>query len=145
MAMERGQTFATPATFDDARREIDRLKGQRRRPRGDAARERRAVSRDLRERAGGSSAVQSHELDGYGSTAAWKKTTDALLVIEHNRPDGTSVDGTSQGDGAARIFRRHGFHWAPNRRRWVLPNSNGRPADLARLTGLESALRLSSF
>ncbi|MCW2980483.1 MAG: hypothetical protein JWO14_2210 [Solirubrobacterales bacterium] len=72
LALKTGQSFAYPRTAADASREIDRLRGARRTPTADRRRELRAVSREMAERRGGSSAVDTdYELEGYGSTASW--------------------------------------------------------------------------
>ena len=70
LAVERGETFATPATRRQASAEIARLKTRRRSTRTERAVERRQVSHDLAER-GDAAAVRDHEVVGYGSSARW--------------------------------------------------------------------------
>ncbi|HEX5983891.1 MAG TPA: hypothetical protein VFY69_06775 [Solirubrobacterales bacterium] len=70
LALGRGQTFAYPATFEEADREIKRLLKMKRTGRSDRRREARAISADMA--AGGDAArVRDDELRGYGSSAAW--------------------------------------------------------------------------
>ncbi|HEX3562439.1 MAG TPA: hypothetical protein VHU24_06340 [Solirubrobacterales bacterium] len=71
LALARGQTFAYPATFDEADREIKRLLKVKRSSRADRRREIRAISADMAER-GDAASIRSHELGGYGSNAHWR-------------------------------------------------------------------------
>jgi hypothetical protein len=71
LALGRGQTFAYPETFDEADREIKRLRRVKRTSRADRRREARAVSADMAARGDGAR-VRDHELRGYGSNAAWR-------------------------------------------------------------------------
>lgn len=71
LALGRGQTFAYPKTFEEADREIKRLRKVKRTSRADRRREARALSADLA--CGGDAAsVRDHELGGYGSSAHWR-------------------------------------------------------------------------
>jgi hypothetical protein len=71
LALERGESFAIPATAADASAEIHRLKRRRRTSPADVRRERAQISRDLAERSGGATAIQPTEITGYGSSARW--------------------------------------------------------------------------
>jgi hypothetical protein len=70
LALERGESFATPQTRAQASREIGRLRARTRSTRIDQAIDRREVSRGLA--AGGDDAqVRRSEITGYGANATW--------------------------------------------------------------------------
>lgn len=71
LALGRGQTFAYPETFEQADREIKRLRKVKRTSRADRRREARVVSADMAFR-GDATTVGSHELGGYGASAHWR-------------------------------------------------------------------------
>jgi hypothetical protein len=71
LALGRGQTFAYPETFEEADREIKRLRKVRRTSRADRRREVQAVSADMAAR-GDAARIRDHELGGYGSSAHWR-------------------------------------------------------------------------
>jgi hypothetical protein len=72
LAIERGETFATPQTRAQASREIGRLRARKRSTRTDRAIDRREVSRGLT--AGGDDAqVRRSEITGYGASATWRR------------------------------------------------------------------------
>lgn len=71
LALGRGQTFVYPQTFEEADREIKRLRKLKRTSRADRRREVRAVSADMATRGDGAR-VRDHELRGFGSNAAWR-------------------------------------------------------------------------
>ena len=71
LALGRGQTFAYPETFEQADREIKRLRNVKRTSRADRRREARAVGADMASR-GDATTVGSHELGGYGASAHWR-------------------------------------------------------------------------
>jgi hypothetical protein len=71
LAAQRGQTFSYPATAAEASREIDRLRGTRRTPTADVARERRQVADDMASGRGDAARVRDQEITGYGSGARW--------------------------------------------------------------------------
>jgi hypothetical protein len=73
LALARGISFTPPRTITEASRLIDEL--QRRRPdsTADQRRERKQVRVDLDNNSGGATRVRDAELDGYGSTATWKR------------------------------------------------------------------------
>jgi hypothetical protein len=73
LAMKTGQSFAFPQSFAAASAEIERLLGEKRMSAAERRRETRAVRADMAERRGGASAVRDEELDGYGSTAGWRR------------------------------------------------------------------------
>jgi hypothetical protein len=70
LAVSRGQSFAYPSTFDEADREIKRLRKVNRTSRADRRRESQGVSAALA-RGGDAASVQDHEVGGYGSSAHW--------------------------------------------------------------------------
>jgi len=72
LALGRGQSFAYPATFDEASREIKRLLGAKRTSPADRRRETRAVRDDMATRRGDAASVRLDELGGYGSSAHWR-------------------------------------------------------------------------
>ncbi len=69
LSQERGVTFAWPETFDDASKQIDRLKKIRRSPRHERRQDYDAVTRDRMDT--GTAGFRDHEITGYGSTARW--------------------------------------------------------------------------
>jgi len=71
LAAQRGQTFSYPATAAEASREIDRLRGTRRTPTADVARERRQVADDMASGRGDAARVRDQEITGYGSNCRW--------------------------------------------------------------------------
>jgi len=71
LALGRGQTFAYPETFEEADREIKRLRKVKRTSRADRRREALTVSADMA-RGGDAASVRSHELGGFGSSAHWR-------------------------------------------------------------------------
>jgi hypothetical protein len=70
LAVERGETFATPVTRSQASAEIARLKTRPRSARSERAIERKEVARDLAS-TGNAAIVRDREVTGYGSTARW--------------------------------------------------------------------------
>jgi hypothetical protein len=72
LSVSRGQTFVVPQTKDDASREIERLRGCRRSSHADRAVE-RSDARQIAERLGPATAVRPSEVEGYGSSARWKR------------------------------------------------------------------------
>jgi hypothetical protein len=71
LALGRGQTFAYPETFEEADREIKRLRKVKQTSRADRRREARAVSADMAGR-GDAARVRDRELGGYGASAHWR-------------------------------------------------------------------------
>ncbi len=71
LALGRGQTFAYPETFEQADREIKRLRKVNRTSRADRRREARAVNADMASR-GDAATVGAHEVGGYGASAHWR-------------------------------------------------------------------------
>jgi hypothetical protein len=145
LAVERGESFTTPSTFAEASAEIRRLKRRKPDHPHDVSRERAEVRRDMDANCGGAAAVRPHELAGYGSRAAWAATTSPLLTVRHRCTEGTTVDGTTAGDGAAEILRRFGFRWASSDGRWHAPRSAGQRPRHARLDALAEVLRVYGF
>lgn len=145
LAMERGESFATPRTAADAAAEIQRLLGRKRTPDTDIARERRQIADDMATQRGDAATPRSHELDGHGSTAAWSSDPRPLLTVVHSRQDGTTLDGTTAGDGAAEILKDYGFRWSPKLGRWYEPRSADRPPNYRRLRPLAAHLRVCGF
>jgi hypothetical protein len=74
LAMERGQSFATPRTRRQASAEIRRLLGTKRESASDQRRERLAISREMATGRGDAAAVRTEiEIEGYGSSATWAR------------------------------------------------------------------------
>jgi phage terminase large subunit-like protein len=73
LASERGQSFAYPSTSAEARREISRLLKTKRSHRSEIAADRAAVGREAREALDGA-LVRRDEVQGYGSSATWRRT-----------------------------------------------------------------------
>jgi hypothetical protein len=71
-ARGRGQSFAYPATFGEASREIKRLLRAKRTSPAERRRETRAVRDDMARFRGDGARVRPEELGGYGSSATWK-------------------------------------------------------------------------
>jgi hypothetical protein len=71
LALERGESFATPQTRAQASREIGRLKARRRSTRTERAVERKQVSRALAD-SGDAAQVRGDEITGYGASATWR-------------------------------------------------------------------------
>lgn len=72
LALGRGQSFAYPATFEEADREIKRLLGERRTGAAERRREVRAVRDGMARGHGDAASVRSEEVGGYGSSAHWR-------------------------------------------------------------------------
>lgn len=70
LALGRGRTFAYPKTFEEADRQIKRLRKVKRTSSADRRREARAISADLA-RGGDAASVRRDELGGYCSSAHW--------------------------------------------------------------------------
>jgi hypothetical protein len=68
LAMQTEQSFATPRTKTQASQEIKRLQRAVRNRRGEAV---GRCASDVRERVAGATAIRSHEITGYGSSARW--------------------------------------------------------------------------
>ena len=73
LALARGVSFTPPATKAVASRLIDELKRRRPDTAADVRRERKAVITDM-DNLGGATRVHDSELEGYGSTATWKRS-----------------------------------------------------------------------
>jgi hypothetical protein len=72
LAMQRGETFAVPSTAAQASAEIDRLKGRRRMTRAEQRIERSERKRDSATFGLNAASVLPSEIEGYGSSAAWR-------------------------------------------------------------------------
>jgi hypothetical protein len=72
LALSTGGSFAYPQSFDQADREIKRLRRAKRTPTADRRREARELSREMAERRGDAAAVRADELAGWGSSATWR-------------------------------------------------------------------------
>ena len=72
LAMKAGQSFSFPQSFAEADVQIKRLKRTRRTPVAERRREVRQVRKAIADRRGGSAAVRSSEISGYGSSATWR-------------------------------------------------------------------------
>lgn len=73
LASSRGQSFTPPATRAEASREIERLKSARPQRRVERQIEVFAYSRGIDDRWGGATAIREDEIEGYGSSARWKR------------------------------------------------------------------------
>jgi hypothetical protein len=71
LALQRGESFAYPATSAEASAEIERLRFRRPDGPADRRRDRLGVSRGLAQR-GDAAAVRDFEIVGYGSSAHWR-------------------------------------------------------------------------
>ena len=67
-----GGSFAYPQSFDQADREIKRLRRAKRTPTADRRREARELSREMAERRGDAASIRKDELAGWGSSATWR-------------------------------------------------------------------------
>jgi len=72
LAERCGESFAYPASAAQASMEIERLKARRRTPRAERRREVTQVRRAMAERGGDAAAVRAAEIEGFGSSAAWR-------------------------------------------------------------------------
>ena len=73
LAASRGQTFTPPRTLSEASEEIERLRNARPTSRVERRLEAFAFSREIADRWGPATAVRPDEIEGYGSTARWKR------------------------------------------------------------------------
>jgi hypothetical protein len=71
LALGCGQSFAYPSSFEEADREIKRLRKVGRMSRADRRRESRSINAQMA-RGGDAASVRDHELGGYGSSAHWR-------------------------------------------------------------------------
>lgn len=74
LALGRGQSFAYPATFAEADRQIKRLLKVKRTNPADRRREAKTVKAEMAEGRGGAARVRRDELAGYGSRARWSES-----------------------------------------------------------------------
>jgi hypothetical protein len=72
LAVSRGQTFVVPETMEEASREIERLRARRRSSYADRAAE-RFDARQIADRLGPATGVRPSEVEGYGSSARWRR------------------------------------------------------------------------
>jgi hypothetical protein len=72
LAISTGGSFAYPQSFEEADREIKRLRKVKRTSTADRRRETRELRREMAERRGDAAAVRADELGGYGSSATWR-------------------------------------------------------------------------
>lgn len=77
LALSTGETFATPATREDASREITRLSRRKASSRTEVRLDRDAVSKGLTERVGDAASVRASEVTGHGSSARWNRDEPA--------------------------------------------------------------------
>jgi hypothetical protein len=73
LASSRGQSFTPPATRMEASSEIERLKSNRPQRRVERQIEVFAYGRGIDDRWGGATAVREDEIEGYGSSARWRR------------------------------------------------------------------------
>jgi hypothetical protein len=74
LALQRGVSFAYPATRAQASAEIQALKQRRPDPYADRRREQLDVSRDMATRRGDDAKVRDAEITGYLASATWRTT-----------------------------------------------------------------------
>jgi hypothetical protein len=72
LALATGGSFAYPQSFEQADREIKRLRKAKRTPTADRRREARELSREMAERRGDAAAPRAGEIGGYGASATWR-------------------------------------------------------------------------
>lgn len=68
-----------------------------------------------------------------------------MIEIEHNRREGTLVNGTAKGDGAGLILRARNFRYSSLVEAWYLPHSRQRHADLWTIDRTATDLREAGF
>jgi hypothetical protein len=73
LASSRGQTFTFPESRDEASAEIERLKSRRAESDWERRNEAFILGRAGADRQGLATAVRPEEIEGYGSTARWKR------------------------------------------------------------------------
>ncbi len=73
LALSIGESFTYPKTFEDADRQIRRLRRKKRTPAADRRRETQAVRRAMAEGRGDDASVRPGEIGGYGSSATWSE------------------------------------------------------------------------
>src|SRR4051794_6034227 len=73
LALARGVSFTPPTTKDDASRLIDELKCRRPDSAADVRGERKQVIADMGH-LGGATRFRDDEVEGYGSSATWKRS-----------------------------------------------------------------------
>ena len=76
LALERGVSFAYPATRAQASAQIQALKRRQPDRHGDRRRERLEVSRDMARHGGDDARVRDHEVSGWLGSATWAKESD---------------------------------------------------------------------
>jgi hypothetical protein len=72
LALSTGESFPYPKTFEEADRQIKRLRRRKRTPVTERRRETEAVRRAMSERRGDGAAIRESEIGGYGSSATWR-------------------------------------------------------------------------
>jgi len=73
LALQRGRTFTPPRTKSEASQLINELKRAPRNSSAERNEDLRAVRDAIQTQSGGATRIAGHELDGYGSTATWKR------------------------------------------------------------------------
>lgn len=69
----------------------------------------------------------------------------AGVVITHSWLEGSVLDGTVKGDGAAEVVKALGWRWGRSIGRWYLPRSRGKAADVAAIESAAASLRAAGF
>jgi len=72
LALSTGESFTYPKTFEDADRQIKRMRRKKRTPAADRRRETQAVRRGMADGRGDGASVRESEISGYGSSASWR-------------------------------------------------------------------------
>jgi len=89
LAERTGTTFTPPGTSQEASRAIEQMLARQRSGRGEIARERREVSRDMAMRSGDAAQVTARELSGHGAHAGWASTAQEDDVVNCRRGEGS--------------------------------------------------------
>ena len=68
-----------------------------------------------------------------------------MLEITHTVTEGTLLDGTGRGDGAAEVIKPLGWRWGRSIGIWYLPRSRDHRADSRRIESTRAALAAAGF
>lgn len=69
----------------------------------------------------------------------------AHLTITHTPEDGTLIDGTAKGDGAADVLKTHGWRWGRSMAAWFVPRSRDRAPKRHVIDPTTTALEAAGF
>jgi len=65
----------------------------------------------------------------------------AIFTIAHTATSGTTLDGSSRGDGTAEIAKSHGLRWSRTASLWYLPRTRDTTPNQGSIENLARALR----